>query len=205
MKKNDSLFDPENLIPKVKKSKNIFKDLLVKHKKVVIGITVMILLVLGGSFIRIKNTNSQTVSPKIITSKVDKEFEFSAVNNQGKPVNSKLKLKITNVEKTNQVIVKDQTYTATNNKLFLIVNLALKNDATSPNSIIPGDLVRLTYNNNEDNKYAPDLHNNLVTIAAISTKSDRLGFVIPETAKDFKLLIGELEGKKENVSVDFPS
>jgi hypothetical protein len=101
--------------------------------------------------------------------------------------------------------VKDQTFTAKNNKTFLIINLELRNDEASVQNIIPGDLVRLAIAGSDDTRFAPDLHNSLVGIAAISTKSDRVGFVIPQEAKNFKLYVGELEGKKEEVKVDFPS
>ena len=114
-------------------------------------------------------------------------------------------MKIDRIEKTNQVFVSDKTVTAKNNKKFLIVQLELKNDATQTTNLLPGDLIRLTIGGDEDNKFAPDLHNNLVPIAAISTKIDRVGFVIPEMAREFKLYVGEIEGKKEAISVNFPS
>jgi len=196
-----------NLLPaKLTKVKDSLLDLAKKHKKIVIASVFIVLIVFVAGFTRVKKNNVDSAAPKVITAKIDKSFDFSALNNQGKPVyNTKIKFRVVSSEKTNQVTVKDQVYTAKNNKLFLIVNLELKNDASSAYNILPGDLVRLTYNSDSENKYAPDLHNNLVNVAAISTKIDRIGFVIPDNAKDFKLYIGELEGKKETVSVDFPS
>lgn len=197
--------DPEIIIPKIIKAKRSFWEILMKRKKLVIGILV-ILLLFGGYRILIARNNDKGQQPaKGVTAKVDKSFDFAALNSQAKPVVNKIKLKIADVEKTNQVLVRDQTYTAKNNKLFLIVNLELKNDATIPLNILPGDLVRLTVGTDEENKFAPDLHNNLVLVSALSTKLDRIGFVIPQEAKNFKIYIGELEGKKEIVDVNFPS
>ncbi|MBI3282871.1 hypothetical protein HYZ70_02235 [Candidatus Curtissbacteria bacterium] len=100
-------------------------------------------------------------------------------------------------------MVKDQMVPATNNKMFLVINLELKNDSTTAVNIIPSDLIRLVYKGDEDNKFAPDLHNNAVSIAAISTRPDRLGFVIPQDIKEYKLLVGELDKKKDEVEIKF--
>lgn len=184
--------------------KNVLAKLSVKKK-----IAIILVIALGGffvfnSFFRNSNANSAT-DVKSISVAMDNNFEFSAKDNQGKAATSKVKMKISKAEKTNQVLVKDQSYTARNNKLFLILNLELKNDVSHQVNLLPGDLVRVTYNGDEENKFAPDLHNNLVPIAAISTKNDRVGFVIPQDTKEFKVYVGELEGKKEIVTITFPS
>lgn len=203
MTENKSIFDPEVLLPKLKPAKEVVVKVIKSRKKLFIVIAVLLILISIYS-IKIKGPSKpQAVKPKTESTQVDKSFEFPALNNQGKVTNFKIKMKITNAERTDQVMVKDQNYTAKNNKLFLIVNLELKNDATQPLNILPGDLIRLSYNSDEDNKYAPDLHNNLVATAAISTRIDRVGFVIPDNIKSFKLFVGELEGKKESITVNF--
>jgi hypothetical protein len=170
---------------------------------------VFAIFAIGALLLRISFFKTKPVSGinKVVSKNisVDRSFNFSAFNNQGKQATSKIKLKIASVDKTNTVLVKDQSYTAKNNKTFLIVNLELKNDASSPLNIIPGDLVRIAINNDEESKFAPDLHNNTVTVAGISTKLDRLGFVIPEETKNIKIYVGELDGKKEEINISFPS
>lgn len=196
--------DPEIVIPKINKVKKSFWEIIKKRKKLVIGILVILLLLGGGRLLAGRKSASGQAPAKVATVQVDKSFDFAALNTQGKPVVNKIKLTVADVEKTDQVIVLDKTYTAKNNKLFLIVNLELKNDATIPLNILPGDLVRLSVGTDEENKFAPDLHNNLVLVSALSTKLDRIGFVIPMDSKKFKIYIGELEGKKETVEVNFP-
>ncbi|MCJ7740273.1 hypothetical protein MUP32_03065 [Candidatus Microgenomates bacterium] len=206
MAKTKNNLDPEILLPKISNWKNKVKEFLKTRKKLAIGLLVIILIIAAVGYNQNRRATTNVIKSKSIVSEVDKSFDFAALNNQGKAAfNNKIKLKIASAEKTSQVLVKDQVYTAKNNKLFLIVNLELKNDATVAYNILPGDLVRLSYNGDEDNKYAPDLHNNLVNVAAISTKTDRIGFVIPDDAKDYKLIVGELEGKKETIQVNFPS
>lgn len=206
MSNGKNIFDPEVAIPRLQELKKDTKKFIIGRKKLVVG---LLLVILAAFFVnnRIfrKGSAGSYSTAKTVNIKVDKGYEFSALNNQGKPAVSKVKFKIAAAEKTDQVIVGDKTFTAKNNKLFLILNLELKNDATAPVNILPGDLIRLTIGSDEQNKFAPDLHNNLVAVAADSTKLDRVGFVIPQESKNFKLFIGELEGKKEAVEVHFPS
>lgn len=210
MSKQKNIFDPETVLPKIQSrrhvgTKNWLKEFIGKRKKLIIGLLVLLIVFVSIGWVRGRKPIVKQEAVKTIATSVDKNFDFPALNNQGKSIyNTKIKFKITNVEKTNQVMVKDQTYTAKNNKLFLIINLEMKNDASQAVNILPGDLIRLSYND-EDNKFAPDLHNNLVPIAAISTRVDRVGFVVPDSIKGFKLYVGELEGKKETVKVAFPS
>lgn len=203
MTDDKTIFDPEVVIPNTKKFLNWILGILKRRKKLIIILAVIILVLIAFRIFLARRYSPTIPKPQVIAVSVDKSFDFPALNNQGKATSSKIRLKIAQAEKTNQVIVKDQTFTAKNNKLFLIVNLELKNDATIPLNLLPGDLIRLTYNDDDNNKYAPDLHNNLVLISAISTKLDRVGFVIPDSALNFKLLIGELEGKKESIAVEF--
>lgn len=196
--------DPEVLIPKIKNFKQKLTDFISRKKKLTIGIIFLVLLLSFVGYRRYMRVTNNPVA-KSIKVEVSRSFDFAALNNLGKPSGAKIKFKIVDAEKTDTVLVKDQTYTAKNNKTFLIFNLDLRNDETTLQNIIPGDLVRLAIAGNDDTRFAPDLHNSLVGVAAISTKSDRVGFVIPMEAKNFKLYVGELEGKKEEVKVDFPS
>lgn len=169
------------------------------------GACILIAVVFSyNTFVKKSNVKgTQTVQG--VMAEVQKSYEFPGLTNQAKATENKLKMKIATAEKTSQVIVKDQIFTAKNNKMFLILNLELKNDITTPLNIAPGDLIRLEYIGETENKYAPDLHNNLVLVSAISTRNDRIGFVIPSEKKDFILYVGELEGNKEPVEIHFPS
>lgn len=180
----------------------IFRKPVLGRKNIIIG--VVVLLVLIGFFI-FRPGKQSAGSPTTKTVKVSRTFSFPAIASTGRLSDKKISFKMATAEKTDQVIVKDQTFIAKNKKMFLIINVELKNDSTQPLNIAPGDLIRLTYNGDDKNKYAADLHNNLVPVAPISTKLDRIGFVIPKDVKDITLYVGELEGNKEAVAVHFPS
>lgn len=184
------------------------KKLNLQNKKVKLIIVLLIIFALIFSLLKIvKNRTSKQVSSnaKVLSSVktliVNKPFTFPALDNQGKKA-GEIKLTITSAEKNPDVLVKDQVYKAKEGKLFLIVNLELQNDSTGRLNIFPGDLIRLIVGQ-EDKKYAPDLHNNVVMVAPISTKIDRIGFVINSDAKNLKLLVGELEKKKTEVPLIF--
>lgn len=206
MPKEKSIFDPQRVLPTLENLKKRILEIISKKRKLVAGILVVLLAIfLLNKPNSSKNGVGNAAPARSVSEKVGKSFDYPALSSQGKQTNNKIKFTIASVEKTNQVLVNDKTFTAKNNKLFLIINLELKNDSTQMLNILPGDLIRLTYSGDEENKFAPDLHNNLVPIAAISTKLDRVGFVIPDSIKVFKILVGELEGKKESIEISFPS
>ena len=203
-----------NLLPKNKVSypRNFFKKIRpVIGKKIIRAllaiITILVVLFLTSPLIKkylIKNkktTTSQNVLPSQ-TLAVNKNFTFPGLDDTAKK-KGKIDLKITDVEKTDQVIVQDKQYTAKNNKTFLIVNLELKNESTGRLNIFPGDLMRLIVDDADEKKFAPDLHNNYVLVAPISTKIERVGFVIDKSENNLKLQVGELEGDKEILELKF--
>lgn len=188
----------------MKKVKAYLSKLTANKKRLIVGIVIAIVAFSVVSS-NVRRQSAGASSAKTVSASVDKSFEFAGLNNLGKTQPQKIRLTIKNIDKTNQVQVKEQVFEAKNKKLFMIVNLELKNDATLALNLVPGDLIRMTVDGDAENKFAPDLHNNLVPIAPISTRIDRIGFVIPQDAKRFTLYIGELEGEKEEVAVQFAS
>lgn len=167
---------------------------------------IMAVLLLGTFFLinRItkKPTDAGEVKEEIV---VEKNFTFTALNGQGQETKDTISLNISTAQKTNQVLVQDKVYTARNNKMFMIIDLKLRNDQAIPLNLYPGNLFRLTYSDDQESKFAPDLHNNLVAISPLSTKLDRIGFVAPEEIDVFNLYVGELEKEKEVVNLVFDS
>lgn len=181
--------------------KNFFAD---KRKKTIFIGGILLLIV---SFLIIRNRITtkavKNTASKVSQITVNRSLDFQGLDNRGFK-RGRIKFTINTAEKTTEVFVNNQRFQATNEKVFLLLNLEYTNDTTQPLNIVPNDLVRLVYNGNNDKKFSADLHNNTVSIAAISTKQDRMGFVIPKSATDLKLLVGELESaKKEEVLLLF--
>lgn len=132
---------------------------------------------------------------------IGKSYTFNARNDQAKIVDKRpVKLTFTNAELSKSILIKGQPATARDGKAFLIVNIDLENQYQERYYLPVNDLVRLV---ESDKLRAPDVHNNLVLIDPISTKSTRIGFLIDDGTKQFTLRIGELNGEKQNIDIKF--
>lgn len=181
------------------------KERIKRKPRFLVTISLIALLILFGAsrILSAKINKNQKASPSQVQKvPLNKSLDFYGLDMQGRSTKDKIKMTFISAETSNEVLVKDQTYTAKPGKAFLLVNLELQNDSTEKLNTVPGDLIRLTVGS-DDKKYAPDLHNNAVLVAPISVKNDRVGFVIDSGVKNLKLLVGELEKKKEEVEIKF--
>jgi hypothetical protein len=133
---------------------------------------------------------------------INSEFSFPLLGSDGEAV-SQIKYTIQNAELRDEIVVKGQRATAVKGRSFLILNLKIANEYNKAIEIDSRDYVRLTTNGNEDEKLAPDIHNDPVEVQAISTKLTRIGFPINDTDKDLKLHVGEINGDKQTVDLRF--
>lgn len=182
-----------------------------RNNKKVIFLVVLVLgvLVVGGVYFlksRGKNTDKATTASsdiQIYSKKVSigKSLDFPLKNSKGENTDKKITITIAEVERTNQILFKGQTLTAKNGKAFTIVHMELNNRYQEKLQIVPKDLIRLL--NNSGKSFAPDVHNNVVDVEPISVKLDRVGFLVDDTLKRFKLQIGEVSGSKELIQVNF--
>ena len=77
----------------------------------------------------------------------------------------------------------------------------MENSTSNQLTVRPVDFIRLT--DSEGRTFAPDVHNNDVVVEPISIKKTRVGFVVDENQKEFKFLVGEINGPKKEVIVRF--
>lgn len=153
-------------------------------------------------------SNSQSFDQQFVlppakaTKKINQAFSFPLKNEKGEVVSS-IKYAIENVELRNQIIVKGKKATAVKGRTFLIINLKIVNDFEKAIEINTKDYVRLSANGNETELLAPDIHNDPATIQAISTKYSRIGFPINDTDTNLKLKVGEINGEKKTLDINF--
>lgn len=184
----------------------------IPRKKIGLGFLVILLVVGIGlgikRFVRLgsKSTSNQDQRIEVLGAKaaivLNKEFEFPLRDQKGKEV-SKIKFNFENAEKRDEIIVKGQRATAVKGRTFLILTLKITNAHNQAIEIDTKDYVRLTVNNNENEKLAPDIHNDPVQVQADSTKFTRVGFPINDIDKDLALYIGEIQGEKQKVELKF--
>ncbi len=133
---------------------------------------------------------------------INREFEFPLKDSEGNEV-SKLKYMIESADLHDEIVVKGQKATAVKGRTFLILRLKITNEFDQPIEINTRDYARLIRNDNEEEKLAPDIHNDPVQVQAISTKLTRIGFPINDTDTNLMLLVGEITGDKETIEINF--
>lgn len=186
------------------KLKNLLTYL--KRPQVAIALVTIILLTAGILFLRGKVTEksaqvfgSQTNFTPQVSSTLNRKFEIPIRNASGKDTGTKLPITITTVDSSKKILIQGKPATARDGKVFLILNMDIDNSTSNQLSIRPVDFVRLQ--DNEGKSFAPDVHNDVVKAEPISIKRTRVGFVVDESQKQFKFLIGEIGTQAETVEV----
>ncbi len=139
------------------------------------------------------------VADAIAKEDVNKVYEFPFKDDKDK-VLGKLKYTIESADIRNQIYIKGSPATALKGKEFLVLYLKLKNDTNNGVRVNTRDYVRLSVNN-KDEWLAPSIHNDPVEVQAQSTEKTRAGFIINSSDKVLVLKIGEIQGKKDTISL----
>lgn len=148
----------------------------------------------------LRTENGQVLVPAPRARQVlGKEFLFPLKDGKAKEI-TKIHYAIESAEFHNELILKGQRAKAVKGRVFLILNLKIKNDHTQGVRMSTRDYVRLSVNGKNE-LLAPDIHNDPVEVQAISTKYTRVGFPINETDTTLTLQVGEIEGKKEAIKL----
>ena len=180
------------------------------YKKYIIYLLVLVfiyLLIIGGSKvignIKIKEPKKDKVELQAArsTQTLEKEFNIPLRDNAGEEI-ANLNYTIDNAEIRDEIIVKGKQAKSVKGRTFLILNIKVKNEFTQSIKISTKDYVRLSVNGNEQEWFAPDIHNDPVEVQAISTEPTRLGFAINETDSNMVIAVGEINGEKERIELD---
>lgn len=142
------------------------------------------------------------IAEALNTQKINKDFKFSLRDEKGKEI-SKFAYTVESAELRKEILVKGQKATAISGRIFLIINIKIVNTLKQGINVNARDYTRLTVNNNAKELLAPDIHNDPVEVQAISTKYTRVGFAINESDKNYVLQIGEIDGGKESIKLNF--
>lgn len=135
------------------------------------------------------------------TQKINKEFTFPLKNSKGEEV-SKLKVVLQNAELKDQIIVKTQRISAISGRTFLVLNIKITNEYNKTVQMTTRDYFRISLNNGKE-LLAPEIHNDPVEVQATSTKYTRVGLPIDDNVKNIKLYVGEINGEKATIDLNF--
>lgn len=185
------------------------REKLRKIIKLLFGLFVILVVLLLGSKIISKTGLFQKTAQKEkaneevaakATVNIGRSFTFEAQKVKTKGT-EEVKFTLAQAELKDQIRVKGVPKNADSNNQFLLLRLEIENSSTDDLSITPSDLIRLV--REEGKMFAPDFHNATVIIDPLSVRKDLVSFVVPATEKNFSFLVGELDGDKETVVVNF--
>lgn len=207
------LLDAERqTIPSGAKPAASLKKTLLNKKKIS---TFLLFVIIGGAVavgVRTIMTQKPVLSPakgvqlgdqsgELAIVSVEREFSFKAYD-KDKKLSDPIKYTVNTAQLTKQIIVKGQKATAVKGRTFLIINLKLVNQSQKSLYLNTRNYLRVQPAGTED-KLAPEIHNDTVEVQPLSTKLTRVGLPVDESQKEFTLLIGEIDGKKESVNLKF--
>ena len=89
------------------------------------------------------------VLPARASQDINKEYTFPLKNNKGEEV-SKIRMTIDKAELRDQIIISGKPATSVKGRVFLIINLKIKNEFNQTININTRDYIRLSVNNNEE-------------------------------------------------------
>ena len=172
------------------------------QKRVVLILVVSAVVATSAFFLfQKKPSNQQSFRLETVTSVINRNWEFPATERNGAAATTKLTFALTNIEKTNQIYVKNKPIRTTPDKRFLVVSIELKNDTDKRVYFYSSDYVRLAVGDGK--KFEADFKNPRFEVAPFSTKKDKLAFLVPGEDSTFELQIGEIAGTKDDIPVKF--
>jgi hypothetical protein len=149
-------------------------------------------------------TSTVAAPDSLATINLNRKFSFPLKDDKGTVVgNFDYVIESAAIQK--QIIVQGQRATAVDGRDFLILNLKITNNLKKTIQLNTRDYIRLTVASNASEQLAPDIHNDPVEVQAISTKFTRVGIALDEAdaKKTIHLKVGEIDGAKQNIDLNF--
>ncbi len=177
-----------------------------KFLKPLIILAVIALIAVGGYSIYKQNNPGQGLSPaqaqvksQVIT--LNKTFDLPTGLEGGKDNIQPLKFTFVSAQLTNRIVVAKKYQYAKSGATYLMLSVLIENSNTKSLNIRTRDLVRLIDNNGK--KFAPSFYNKDLPVQADAVKKDIVGFLVPDSIKDFKIQYGSPTGAKQVIDLKF--
>lgn len=171
---------------------------------VVLGVLVSLIRSLPDAKSQPANTTEVAVPDALSTVNLNKKFSFPLKDDKGAVVgNFDYVVQSAAIQK--QIIVQGQRATAVDGRDFLILNLKITNNLKKTIQLNTRDYIRFITVGHANEQLAPDIHNDPVEVQAISTKYTRVGIALDETdtKKTIQLKVGEIDGTKQDIDLNF--
>ncbi len=180
-----------------------------KTKTYVIAAVVLLVLIIGlvklnpfqGNVAGV-STSKTAIKDALSTTAINREFSFPLTDDKGETV-GQIKYIIESAELRDEIVIKGKKAYAVDGKVFLVLNLKIVNESNKNIAMATKDYTRLIVNSNEAEPLSPSIHNDPVTVDAISVKPTRIGFSVNKEDKDLKIKVGEIQGEKTTIDIKF--
>lgn len=149
------------------------------------------------------NNQKVEIAPAKKTATLNREFTFPLKDAEGKEV-AKVKYFIEKAELRDEVVTQGKRANAVRGRTFLVFNLEISNEHNQPIKINARDYIRVIIDSDDKKPKAPDtLHSDPVEVLAIASKQTRVGLAIDENFKGLKINVGEINGEKITIDLNF--
>lgn len=179
---------------------------LLSGKNLIIVAVIVLVIALGAWFFTRSKSNSTSanseetfVSSGGPTAPLNKKIAFPIRDNNGKTTGTNLTVNFTNLERTSKVIYNGRPLIARESKDFIVANMEIENTTKDRLTVRPVDFIRLVDASGKN--YAADFQTSAIKVEPLSTKRTRTIFIVDESQKNLKFLIGEINGNREPVEV----
>ena len=186
------------LTNKFPKLENITSGVM-NHKGKIILMALAILFVFGVTRSRADESNDIQAEGSPV--EIHESVQLAALNEDEQRLNQKFDVNITSAQRQKRVLVRGQWLRARDGKLFLVVNMDIKNNIRTAMHALPQDWLRLV--KEEGKSIAPTAHQGLIEIRPLSTKETNVAFVIDENEKDFTVDVGAVDQLDKRFDVQF--
>jgi hypothetical protein len=182
----------------------------VKPSLTKIGITIATLaLLIGGTYYLYTKQATGSISNPITqvasqSQKIDinKSFQLPLSTQP----NTKSTLKPLNVtlqgaQLTNKIYVAKKPQVARDGTKYLMINMLLENENAKELDLRSRDLIRLVDQNGK--KFAPSYFNKATALQPTAVKKDVIGFLVPDSIKQFSIQYGLPSQDKQTIDLNF--
>jgi hypothetical protein len=179
---------------------------IISKRFIIIGVIALVLVLAFSRIIVSKKAKgSQSITGSSIQESkrtayvdVNKSFEFKAIDVNKKEI--PVTFTIVSAERKDDIKVKGEDRKPVSGKDYLLIRVEIQNNQTQRVAIATADRIRLDDNGR---LFAPDYHNGNVVVDPISTKKDLIAFAVNADQKSFSFQVGELNGEKQKIEVNF--
>jgi hypothetical protein len=144
---------------------------------------------------------TNTPIPSKTTIQLNRAFKFPIITAQKTKLGD-IDYILQNAERTSEVTVAGQTAKTLGDRELVIINVELTNNLNFAAKMMTGNYLRLKVNG-QDKLLAPEYHPDPFDLPPQSTRNARLGFSVAKTDTQVVLQVGDLEGEKVLIPLNF--